>query len=87
MTQNKADCDRRPESQRGGLLPSGNNSTTISGDPGIGGLLADPEEPVLKPEHGEKIARGAATPDPEQPSAHGDWAPNRAWHGRSGEKH
>jgi hypothetical protein len=30
-----------------------------------------------------KIDLGPPTPDPELPRAHGDWAPNRAWHGQA----
>ena len=51
------------------------------GDPGVGGMLADPLEPVLKPEHAKKVADGPPSPDPPPPEAHGDWAPNRRWLG------
>jgi len=44
-------------------------------------MLADPLEPVLKPEHAEKVADGPPSPDPPPPEAHGDWAPNRRWLG------
>lgn len=54
--------------------------TDISGDPGVGGLLADPEEPA-EADKTEHVATGAPTPDPKLPKAHGDWAPNRPWHG------
>ena len=54
---------------------------TREGDPGVGGMLADPLEPVLKPEHAEKVADGPPSPDPPPPEAHGDWAPNRRWLG------
>jgi hypothetical protein len=53
----------------------------IEGDPGVGGVLADPEEPVSKPEHAVEIKDRSPTPDPQPPRAHGDWPPNRAWRG------
>jgi hypothetical protein len=55
--------------------------TDIDGDPGVGGLLADPEEAVTKVAHRRKIAANTPSPDPEPPEAHGDWPPNRAWRG------
>jgi hypothetical protein len=51
----------------------------ISGDPGVGGLLADPEDggktaPAL-PARQPNSAR--ATPDPVPPEKHHDWSPNK----------
>jgi hypothetical protein len=55
----------------------------ISGDPGVGGLLADPQEAVSKVTRHPKTNPGPATPDPELPRAHGDWAPTVHGHGQS----
>jgi hypothetical protein len=68
----KAKTDRRSA-----IETSGTN-----GDPGVGGLLADPQAAVsTKVGRHSKVPVGPLSPDPEPPKAHGDWAPNRAWRG------
>ena len=56
-------------------------STGACGDPGVGGLLADPQETVSKVGRHSKVPVGPPSPDPGPPRAHGDWAPNRPWRG------
>jgi len=56
-------------------------AAAVSGDPGVGALLADPEEAVSTMKRRPNSSPGSPTPDPALPHAHGDWAPNRAWHG------
>lgn len=51
--------------------------TKVNGDPGVGGLLADPLEAASKSGNENVPASGQPSPDPEPPKAHGDWAPNR----------
>lgn len=48
----------------------------VAGDPGVGGLLADPLE---SDRHRERIDPGAgqASPDPAPPHHHHDWSPNK----------
>lgn len=49
----------------------------VSGDPGVGGLLADPLEPSAP--HAEPEP-GSANPSPEPapPRHHGDWRPTKS---------
>lgn len=54
----------------------------VTGDPGVGGLIADPRDA------GEKRAppgvKGKApSPDPEPPKAHGDWMPTKTGTGEN----
>ncbi|MDB5523443.1 MAG: hypothetical protein JWM58_1206 [Rhizobium sp.] len=51
----------------------------VNGDPGVGGLLADPLEPTATSDKDDTSVSGVPSPDPEQPEAHGDWSPNRPW--------
>ena len=44
----------------------------VYGDPGVGGLLADPQEPAQPHEEPDPDA-GPASPDPDPPRHHGDW--------------
>lgn len=44
----------------------------VYGDPGVGGLLADPQEPAQPHEEPDPEA-GPASPDPQPPHHHGDW--------------
>ena len=64
-----------------GYLPPEKDLTDISGDPGVGALLADPDSPVIKTAASKNPEDGPPSPDPEQPTSHGDWAPNRSWRG------
>lgn len=78
MTDSNAKTAKRPktESRR---RPATDTPTGVNGDPGVGGLLADPQQSVSKAERRGKTPTGAPSPDPEPPKAHGDWAPNRSW--------
>lgn len=58
------------------------DSLDVPGDPGVGGLLVDPEEPVLPKRRRKPV--GTPSPDPEPPEAHGDWLPTHASKNRSG---
>ncbi|UVC11032.1 hypothetical protein IHQ71_10865 [Rhizobium sp. TH2] len=53
-----------------------NHNRAIAGDPGVGGLLADPLE---SDRHRDKIDPGAgeASADPAPPRHHRDWSPNK----------
>jgi hypothetical protein len=79
-------ADKSSHAGKGQTRRSRESVERIHGDPGVGGLLANPEEPVAKPKLPPKSNLGPPTPDPELPRAHGDWAPNRAWHGQAGDK-
>jgi hypothetical protein len=54
--------------------PGPSGLADIQGDPGAGGLLADPQAPVA-PRVQRGHAAGLTSPDPELPKAHGDWLP------------
>ena len=49
---------------------------TVSGDPGVGGLLADP---LASDSSRDEIDPGAGAPtaDPAPPRQHHDWSPNK----------
>jgi hypothetical protein len=83
MTDKNTDSAGTRSSGRPDHRPTKQQAARISGDPGVGGLLADPEEAVSKPTHPPKTDPGPPTPDPELPRAHGDWAPNRTWRGQT----
>jgi hypothetical protein len=48
--------------------------TTVSGDPGVGGLLSDPLK-TPQPHEQPNPNAGPASPDPKPPRHHGDWLP------------
>jgi len=52
----------------------------IQGDPGVGGLLADPQAPAAL--RAQRLKTASASPDPEPPRMHGDWLPTHKSHGR-----
>jgi hypothetical protein len=81
MTDTKRDTNAHPNDGQG--RHAGKQAGRVPGDPGVGGLLADPEEAATKPKPSAKTDPGPPTPDPELPNAHGDWAPNRAWRGQA----
>lgn len=66
--------------------PEGSQSAAdplvFPGDPGVGGLLADPQAPAVPHAHRRRPA-GNASPDPEPPKAHGDWLPTHKSRGAS----
>jgi hypothetical protein len=47
---------------------------TVAGDPGIGGLLADPLAPAEHHDMPDPKA-GTVSPDPAPPRRHGNWMP------------
>ena len=53
-----------------------NDNRPVAGDPGVGGLLADPLE---SDRHRDAIDPGAgrASTDPATPRHHHDWSPNK----------
>lgn len=61
--------------------PAQSGLPDIHGDPGVGGLLADPQVPAA-PRTQRPAAAGSASPDPEPPKAHGDWLPTHKSLGR-----
>lgn len=75
------DASRHSRSDpRTGEWRPGDDMTDIPGDPGVGGLMADPQEPDDRPKTRPRPA-GSPSADPEPPRAHGDWLPNHAWKG------
>lgn len=85
MTDDSTNTDTGQDDGRNQRRAAG-QAAAISGDPGIGALLADPEEAVAAVTRHPKPSPGPPTPDPALPHAHGDWAPNRAWHGQTHNK-
>ena len=53
----------------------------IPGDPGVGGLLSDPQKRPHPHDHPDPAA-GPPSPDPEPPRHHGDWTMPRKMAGR-----
>jgi hypothetical protein len=84
MPQRKDQAERGSRNDPGrGFWPSDKDLTRIKGDPGVGGLLPDPEEPAPLRQSTRKVADGPPSPDPAPPKAHGDWSPNRKPRDRS----
>ena len=48
----------------------------VQGDPGVGGLMADPLAPAAKHDQPDPAA-GPPSSDPEKPRHHGDWLPTQ----------
>jgi hypothetical protein len=56
--------------------PNSNPEDCVDGDPGVGGLIADPlASPAPHGNPGPK--EGPPSPDPAPPDHHGDWMPTR----------
>ena len=53
-----------------------NDNRPVAGDPGVGGLLADPLE-TDRHREGIDPSAGRASPDPAPPRHHHDWSPNK----------
>jgi len=54
--------------------PKASSGDRISGDPGVGGILADPLKPSER--HDEPDPKeGPPSHDPEPPEQHGEWMP------------
>jgi len=72
---------RSKDDSAGRKRPAASDILDIQGDPGVGGLLADPQAPAV-PRAQQCLETAPASPDPEPPRMHGDWLPTHKSHGR-----
>jgi hypothetical protein len=54
--------------------PKTSEDDRVSGDPGVGGILADPLEPSKEHDNPDPEA-APPSPDPAPPEHHGEWMP------------